>query len=155
MQPIRIRKAEAQDCAQILQLIKDLAEYEKALEQVTVSYEHFHDSGFGPKPVWEAWLAVDGDEIIGMALCYMRFSTWKGQRLYLEDLYVKTERRREGIGHLMMDELIDVATERKLHGIAWQVLEWNDLAIGFYKKYNASFDKEWVNCAIEIQAKTA
>ena len=89
------------------------------------------------------------DEVIqGFALWYVRFSTWKGQRMYLEDFYVTQEMRGKGLGKLLFDRLITEAKEQKFNGIMWQVLEWNETAINFYKKYNTAFDGEWVNCGL-------
>jgi GNAT superfamily N-acetyltransferase len=145
---ITIRKAVKEDCARILELVKELAVYEKAPNEVTVSYDHFEESGFGSQPVWWAYVAEVDGVIQGFALFYIRFSTWKGQRMYLEDLIVTGELRGKGLGKLLFDELIAEAKRRKLHGIQWQVLDWNEPAINFYKKYNANFDPDWVNCGI-------
>jgi len=145
---IRIRKAIREDCARILELVKELAAYERAPNEVTVSLEHFEKSGFGSKPIWWAYVAEVNGKVEGFALYYIRFSTWKGQRLYLEDLYVTDEMRGKGIGKLLFDKLIEEVKRRKFNGMMWQVLEWNEPAIKFYKKYNAVFDGEWFNCAI-------
>lgn len=147
---IQIRKAEKKDCKRILELVKELAVYEKAPDEVTVSYPHFEESGFGHNPVWWAFVAdVDGS-VEGFALFYIRFSTWKGQRMYLEDLVVTEQMRGKGLGKLLFSELIEEAKKRKLHGIQWQVLEWNEPAINFYKKYDTAFDPEWINCGITL-----
>lgn len=147
---ITVRKAEKEDCPRILELVKELALYEKAPEEVTVTLDHFTESGFGPKPVWWAYVAERNGAIEGFALFYIRFSTWKGQRMYLEDFYVTQESRGAGIGKLLFDQLIKEAAERGLGGIQWQVLEWNEPAINFYKKYGAAFDGEWINCSIKV-----
>lgn len=147
---IVIRKAVNEDCERILELVKELALYEKAPQEVTVSPEHFRDSGFSSRPVWWAFVAEVDGRIEGFALFYIRFSTWKGQRMYLEDLYVSEEMRGKGLGRLLFDALIKEAKRRKLNGIQWQVLEWNEPAINFYKKYEANFDGEWINCAIQV-----
>jgi len=152
---ITIRKARKEDCPRLLELIKELAEYEKAPQEVTVTLEHFEESGFGPQPVWWALVASsvnnDGEERVeGFALYYVRYSTWKGQRMYLEDIVVTEASRGKGIGKLLFDALVEEAREKKFNGIVWQVLEWNEPAINFYKKYNAGFDAEWINCAINI-----
>lgn len=147
---IQIRRAVKEDCARLLELVNELALYEKAPLEVTVTIEHFEESGFGKNPVWWAFVAEEDGLILGFALYYIRYSTWKGQRMYLEDILVTESARGKGIGKLLMDQLIVEAKERKLNGIVWQVLEWNEPAINFYKKYNASFDPEWVNCSIAV-----
>lgn len=146
---IQIRRAVKEDCTRLLELVNELALYEKAPQEVTVTLEHFEESGFGKNPVWWAFVAEEDGLILGFALYYIRYSTWKGQRMYLEDILVTEQARGKGIGKLLMDQLIVEAKERKLNGIVWQVLEWNEPAINFYKKYNADFDAEWLNCSIK------
>ena len=148
---ITVRRAVREDCARLLELVKELAVYEKAPNEVTVSLDHFTESGFGENPVWWTFVAEENDVIQGFALYYIRYSTWKGQRMYLEDIIVTEQARGRGIGKLLMDRLIDEAKEKKFSGIMWQVLEWNEPAINFYKKYyNANFDTEWTNCSINF-----
>jgi len=145
---IIIRRALQSDCPRLLELIHELAVYEKAPEEVTVSLEHFSYSGFGQNPVWWGFVAEVQGVVVGMALYYVRYSTWKGQRMYLEDILVTQEMRGKKIGSLLFDALIKEAKEKKFTGLNWQVLEWNEPAINFYKKYNASFDPEWHNGSI-------
>lgn len=147
---IQIRRAEAADCPRILELVQELADYEKASAEVTVSPNHFSESGFGANPVWWGFVAECQGKIVAFALYYIRFSTWKGQAMYLEDILVTEEMRGRGIGKLLFEALIAEAREKGLSRMCWQVLDWNEPAINFYKKYNASFDGEWVNCAINI-----
>jgi GNAT superfamily N-acetyltransferase len=164
---INIRKAVKEDCARMLELIKELAEYEKAPQEVTVDFDHFVESGFGANPVWWAYVAATpspfgepvptvregrGEVVQAFALYYIRYSTWKGQRMYLEDILVTEKMRGHGLGKLLLDKLIEEAKERNFSGIVWQVLDWNEPAINFYKKYDrVKFDSEWVNCSIELK----
>ena len=147
---IIIRRAVAEDCERLMDLIRELAVYEKAPEEVTVTLDHFVESGFGPNPVWWAFVAEVDGRVEGFALYYIRYSTWKGQRMYLEDILVTEKMRGYGLGKLLFDKLIEEAKEKHLKGIKWQVLEWNEPAINFYKKYQASFDAEWINCSITL-----
>lgn len=147
---IEIRRARKEDCKRILELVRELAVFERAPKEVTVTLKHFRESGFGRKPVWWAFVAEVDGVIQGFALYYIRFSTWKGQRLYLEDFLVTEEMRGKGLGKLLFDKILDEAKEKKLNGVQWQVLEWNETAIKFYKKYNAVFDSEWVNCVVNV-----
>jgi len=147
---IKIRKAERKDCSRLLELVKELAVYEKAPDEVTVTLTHFEESGFGDKPVWWAFVAEEDNIILGFALYYIRYSTWKGQRMYLEDIVVTEAARGKGVGKLLFDALIEEAKKKEFSGIVWQVLEWNEPAINFYKKYNAAFDKEWINCSLNV-----
>ena len=145
-----IRRAIKEDCPRLLELVNELAIYEKAPDEVTVTLEHFEAAGFGNDPVWWAFVAEENGIVLGFALYYIRYSTWKGQAMYLEDILVTESARGKGIGKLLMEELIREAADKKFNRIIWQVLEWNEPAINFYKKFNANFDPEWVNCSIEV-----
>lgn len=145
---ITIRNAVKEDCPRMMELIRELAVYEKAPDQVTVSFEHFVESGFGSNPVWWAYVAEVDGIVQGFALWYIRYSTWKGQRMYLEDILVTENMRGQGLGKLLFDRLIEECKSRNFSGMVWQVLDWNEPAINFYKKYNANFDAGWVNCSI-------
>src|SRR5689334_5727196 len=147
---ISIRRAKREDCPRMLELVQELATFERAPNEVTVTPEHFEESGFGPNPVYWAFVAEENGFIVGFALYYIRYSTWKGQRMYLEDILVTESYRGRKIGQMLMDRLIIEAKEKNLHGITWQVLEWNEPAIKFYNKYNPVFDAEWVNCSVLV-----
>lgn len=142
---ITIRRAVRQDCPRIMELIKELALYERAPQEVTVTPEEFENAGFGDKPVYKAFVAEKNQHIIGFALYYIRYSTWKGCRMYLEDLLVTERERGQGAGKLLFDELIREAKRMDFNGITWQVLDWNEPALNFYKKYEAGIEAGWLN----------
>lgn len=149
-----IRKAKAEDCLQMLELIKELAAYERQPDAVTVTMEEFIECGFGEKPVWEAFVAEVSENgltrIVGISLFYIRYSTWKGRRLYLEDIVVTERMRGQGIGKLLFDKTLELCKERGYHGMVWQALDWNEPALNFYRKYGANFDNEWINISLEV-----
>jgi GNAT superfamily N-acetyltransferase len=107
-----------------------------------------HD-GFGAKPIFGFFVAENEKGIVGLSLYYWRYSTWKAKRLYLEDIIVTEKERGTGIGKLLFDRTMRKAIEENCSGMMWQVLEWNEPAINFYKKYNAKLDDEWTNCTLE------
>ena len=147
---ITIRRAVKEDCPRLLELIQELATYERAPDEVTVTLDHFVESGFGKNPVWWTFVAEAEGIIVGFALYYIRYSTWKGQAMYLEDILITNEMRGKGVGKLLFDRLIEEAREKKFNRIIWQVLDWNEPAINFYKKYNADIDSGWLNCSIYV-----
>lgn len=224
-----IRPARREDCPAILDLVRELAVFEKSPDEVTVSLEHFTECGFGEQPVWWAYVAcapvkraeqamaqevgavqevqdpllrrvmnVEAEsglpetltetadclpreqglqleepmapvlpepvqealplqpearhceEVVGFALYYLRFSTWKGLRMYLEDIYVRDDWRGKKVGTALMDALIAAASAQGLSGISWQVLKWNESAIRFYKHFGMKLDDQWLNASIDI-----
>ncbi|UKB80886.1 GNAT family N-acetyltransferase [Chryseobacterium sp. MEBOG07] len=151
MSEVIIRKAVQEDCASMLDLIRELAEYEKALHEVTVTLDEFTDDGFGVSPVWGAFVAEFNDEIVGISLYYERYSTWKGRRLYLEDLVVTEKLRGKQIGKKLFDATLEYGNSNNYSGMVFQVLNWNEPAINFYKKYTPKFDNEWLNVSIELK----
>lgn len=150
MSNIIIRNAVREDCPRMMDLIHELAVYEKEPDAVVVSMQEFEECGFGEQPIWWAIVAEVDGEVVGMALYYIRYSTWKGRRMYLEDLIVTEAYRNKGIGKELLDKLISIAQEKKYSGILWQVLDWNEPAINFYKKYHADFDAEWINVSVNF-----
>ncbi|WP_160139417.1 GNAT family N-acetyltransferase [Chryseobacterium sp. c4a] len=151
MSDIIIRKAVQEDCASMLELIKELAEYEKALHEVTVTLDEFTEDGFGTSPVWGAFVAELNGDVVGISLYYDRYSTWKGRRLYLEDLVVTEKMRGKQIGKLLFDATVEYGKSNAYSGMVFQVLNWNEPAINFYKKYSPKFDDEWLNVSIEFK----
>jgi GNAT superfamily N-acetyltransferase len=145
---LQIRTAKKEDCPRLLELIAELALFEKAPEEVTVTLAEFEDAGFGTNPVWKAFVAEVNGFIVGFALYYIRYSTWKGCRMYLEDLIITETYRGHGIGTILIKTLVKEALEKGFSGMLWQVLDWNEPAIGFYKKLNASFDAGWINVSL-------
>lgn len=142
---IIIRKAKKEDMPAVLNLIRELAIYEHAEEQVTNTVQQLQEDGFGEEPVFDCLVAEQNERIIGFALFYTSYSTWKGRCMYLEDLLVTASERRKGVGKLLFDELIKIAKKRGVKRFEWQVLDWNEPAINFYKRYNADLDPEWIN----------
>ncbi len=148
---IKIRAGRKEDLAQVLTLVKELATYEKALHEVTNTVTLMERDGFGENPLFGFFVAEEERTILGISLYYYRYSTWKGKRLYLEDIVVTQSQRGKGIGHLLFEETMRYALERDCTGMQWQVLNWNEPAINFYKKYQARLDIEWINCHLEAE----
>ncbi|MBI3219034.1 MAG: GNAT family N-acetyltransferase [Bacteroidetes bacterium] len=146
---IKIRIGTKEDLPQVLDLVKELAEYERALKEVTNTVQRMELDAFGKEPVFGFFVAEKKDRIVGISLYYYRYSTWKGKRLYLEDIVVTQSERGNGIGHLLFEETMRYSLASNCTGMQWQVLDWNEPAINFYKKYNARFDAEWINCHLD------
>lgn len=143
-----IRKGVQRDLPQVLGLIKELAEYEKAPLEVTVSVADMERDGFGEHPIFQFFVAETEGKVVGISLYYIKYSTWKGKCVFLEDIIVTEAYRKFGIGKKLFDEVVKVAKEMKVKRLEWQVLEWNEPAIQFYKKLNSHFDSEWINCKL-------
>jgi GNAT superfamily N-acetyltransferase len=145
-----IRTGIKNDLPRVLELIKELALYEKAPHEVTNTTEFMEQDGFGPNPIYGFFVAENKqNRIIGLSLYYWRYSTWKGKRLYLEDIIVTQSERGNGVGKLLFDRTMQHALDENCTGMMWQVLDWNEPAINFYKKYGAKLDGEWINCNLE------
>jgi GNAT superfamily N-acetyltransferase len=142
---INLRIAKKDDCPRLLELVNELAHFERAPEEVTVTLQEFEEAGFGNTPVWKAFVTEVDGLIVGFALYYIRYSTWKGCRMYLEDLIITESWRGNGIGKMLFDRLIQEARELGFNGMTWQVLDWNEPAINFYKKYEAAIEAGWLN----------
>jgi GNAT superfamily N-acetyltransferase len=144
-----IRIGRKDDLPRVLELVKELAEYERAPEQVINTVARMEIDGFGPNPIFGFFVAVDDSRIVGLSLFYWRYSTWKGKRLYLEDIIVTESERGKGFGKKLFDRTLQHALDEGCSGMMWQVLDWNEPAIQFYRKYGASLSNEWVNCSLE------
>ena len=143
------------DLPQVLALIRELAVYERAPDAVTNTLAAMQRDGFGPAPIFGFFvLENDAAEIIGLALFYTAYSTWKGRMLYLEDLVVTEAARRGGFGRLLFDAVVAEARATGAVRLKWQVLDWNEPAIGFYKKLGATVETEWLNGTLD-QAQLA
>lgn len=145
---IDIRKGTPSDIPQALHLVRELAAFENAPNEVEVTVEEMTEWGFGKDKQFDFFVALENNVIIGIALYYFKYSTWKGKCLFLEDIIVTENRRGKGIGKLLFDQVVTVAKETKVRRMEWQVLDWNTTAIEFYKKYGAHLDGEWVNCKL-------
>ena len=152
--PGTLRVATKADCPRLLELILELAIYEKEPDAVTVTLAEFEEAGFGNNPVWKAFVVEDAGYIVGFALYYIRYSTWKGSRLYLEDLVVTEAYRGKGLGKLLFDKLIRETRELGFSGMVWQVLDWNEPAINFYRKYEAAIEAGWLNASLSREQVT-
>jgi ribosomal protein S18 acetylase RimI-like enzyme len=143
-----VRHATEGDLASVHRLIVELAEFELAREQVVTTEATLRDAAFGPQPICFIVVAESADKsIVGAALWYYRYSTWRGRTLYLEDLIVKKSCRGSGIGSHLLDCLVRLSVACDCPGgIVWQVLQWNEPAIAFYKKWGATIDPQWYNC---------
>ncbi len=146
---VHIREGRKEDLPRVLELIRELAEYERAPHEVTNTIERMENDGFGPHPVFGFFVAENRQGIIGISLYYWRYSTWKGKRLYLEDIIVTEKERGTGVGSQLFERTIAFGLEQQCSGMMWQVLEWNKPAINFYRKYGTRFDSEWTNCTLE------
>ncbi|WP_158800501.1 GNAT family N-acetyltransferase [Pedobacter sp. L105] len=149
-----LRFAVKEDCPRLLELINELAVYEKMPDEVTVTLAEFSDAGFGENPVWKSFVAEDQSGILGFALYYTRYSTWKGCRLYLEDFIVTEESRGKGIGKLLFERVMQEAKDKGYNGMNWQVLDWNEPAINFYNKYKAQIESGWLNASFSKEQLT-
>jgi len=147
-----IRKGNASHIPQVLDLIKELAEYEQALDNVHVTEDQLLKDGFGPTPLYEFLVALEQSTVVGLSLFYNRYSTWKGKGLYLEDLVVTKSHRGQGIGKALIVETAKFAKKTECTGLYWQVLGWNTPAIEFYKSLGARFEGDWDNCKLDQES---
>jgi GNAT superfamily N-acetyltransferase len=150
MDKITIRKATNEDISLVRDLVMELAIFEKAPEEVTSRLEDYVQEGFSDKPLFSANLIYLNDELAGFSLWYYRFSTWKGRRFYLEDLYIKECFRGKRLGRSLINEAIAEAKRTKCTGMMWQVLDWNQPAIDFYNTLGVKMDAGWLNVHLDL-----
>ncbi len=150
-----VRKGEKRDLPEVLELIRELAVFERAPDAVETTVESMERDGFGDDPLYHFFVIEEDGKVVGLSLYYYRYSTWKGKRLYLEDLIVSENYRGKGYGKLLFEKTGEIALRENCTGMMWQVLDWNVDAIDFYKTYGAELDGEWINCSLksEIFAK--
>lgn len=140
---MNIREGKKEDMAAVLELIKELATFEKEPDAVVVTVEDLERDGFGENPLFYTFIAIIEEQIVGVALYYYRYSTWKGRTIHLEDLIVKEKRRGAGIGYALYKEVIAQGKKDGVRRIEWNVLDWNTPAIDFYKKTGAIVLDDW------------
>ncbi len=145
-----IRTGTPDDLKATLRLIQELADFERMPDAVANTLEMMKEDGFGDRPVFEFVVAENEGQIVGTAIYYYRYSTWKGRRLWLEDLIVTEKMRGKGLGKLLFEETIKIGKATGCTGMMWQVLDWNESAIDFYKKYDSNFEDEWLNCNLDF-----
>jgi GNAT superfamily N-acetyltransferase len=142
---MKLRKMTAQDVAAVFELIVELAIYEKAPQEVSNTTQKMLEQGFGENPAFWGFVVEDNAKIVGMAIYYIRYSTWKGSCIYLEDIVVTESYRGKGVGKLLFEAVMQTVVEKNAALLTWQVLDWNTPAINFYQKYQATLDEEWIN----------
>jgi len=143
-----IRKGVLEDMPQVLDLIKELALFEKAPEEVTNTVEAMQIEYSSPDSVFHLLVAIVEEKIVGIAIYFRKYSTWKGTGVYLDDIVVTEKMRGQGIGKALFERFIVESKKMNAKQVHWQVLDWNSPAIEFYKKYDASMDNEWINCKL-------
>jgi GNAT superfamily N-acetyltransferase len=150
MDKINISRATKEDIGLVRDLVMELAIFEKAPDEVTSSLADYIEEGFSDNPLFTANLIYLNDELAGFSLWYYRFSTWKGRRFYLEDLYIKEPYRGKGLGKNLINEAIEEAKRMKCTGMMWQVLDWNQPAIDFYTTLGVKMDSGWLNVHLDL-----
>lgn len=140
---IIIRRAGKEDMFQVLKLITELAVFEKEPDAVEVTVADLQRDGFGNEPLFTAWVAEVEKQIVGMALVYFRYSTWKGRTVHLEDLVVKKEMRGKGVGEALYGEVLKYGHFQGVKRVQWEVISWNEGAIKFYERSGAKILRDW------------
>ncbi len=145
---VLIREVNEVDIPSVLKLVHELAVYEKAPDEVEVNAEQMKEWGFGKDALFRFFVAEENGNVLGIALYYYKYSTWKGKCIFLEDIIVTETQRKKNIGSKLFEQVVQVAKREGVKRLEWQVLSWNEPAIAFYKKYKSNFDEEWLNCKL-------
>lgn len=149
-----IRKGLKQDMPSVLGLIKELAVFEKEPDAVVITVDELVKDGFGDNPLFQTFVAEVGGEIIGIALFYYRYSTWKGKTIHLEDLIVKQDKRGTGAGSALYKEVLKFAKQDGVRRVEWVVLNWNTHAINFYERSGAAILQDWLTVQMDEEGIT-
>lgn len=153
MEKVSIRQAKREDVSRVFSLINALAIFEKEPEAVKITENELLEDGFGNDPHYKCIVAELENEVIGFALYYIRYSTWNGKTVYLEDFLVDEKHRSKGIGKVLFEEMIKIAKTLNVRQMSWQVLDWNEGAIRFYKKYDSDIEDGWLNARLLFEKK--
>lgn len=146
---IKIRRATPEDIPRTLELIQELAVYEREPDAVVVDEAELTRDGFGENPAYGLFVGETENGIVGIALYYFRYSTWNGKVMYLEDLIVTESERGKGYGRKLLNVIIEEADKLNCRLTTWQVLDWNEPSINFYKSIKADLDESWINCTVK------
>ncbi|MCP4460139.1 MAG: GNAT family N-acetyltransferase [Cytophagales bacterium] len=152
MSDFKLRTGTQDDLEATLKLIQELADFERMSDQVANTVEMMREDCFGKNPVFSFIVVESVNEIVGASIYYYRYSTWKGKRLWLEDLIVTEKMRGKNLGKLLFEETIKIGKAANCTGMMWQVLDWNEQAIDFYKKYNSKIEDGWLNCHLNFDS---
>ncbi len=144
----KIRIGTQNDIPRVLELVRELAVFEKAPDEVQVTVAEMTNWGFGKDKIFDFFVLEKENVIVGIAVYYYKYSTWKGKCLFLEDIIVTENERKNGYGKLLFNEVVKVAKAQQVRRMEWQVLDWNTPAIEFYKKHQSHLDGEWINCKL-------
>ena len=145
-----IRRGNRNDLPHVFKLVIELADFENSMHQISNTVEMMEMDCLGERPVLNLFIVEHNAIVIGMALTFFGYSSWRGKAFSTDDFIIKKQYRRQGLGSLLFDRLIEFAKEENCKTLSLQALSWNDTGLNFYKKYNMQFDNEWINCRLKI-----
>lgn len=148
---VTLRRAERKDCAAMHTLIVELATFEREPDEVRITVSDLERDGYNSSPAFHAWVAENDGTVVGMALYYIKYSTWKGPCVFLEDIIVTESLRGRGIGKMLFDQVLEDAIAMKARRMEWQVLNWNDAALAFYAQYHPERLDDWITMRIRLE----